>query len=500
MVSKKLLHIVYIFCQISCSCAMEQMYPYPVSPTLQQNVITPALEQGTNYKLPQQYLSSEKLVEIIKAADLQDMCHLHTIACTQAVTYIKEHADVVLKNATLWRGIDAKSARIIATALMQNYVIKEQPLWHELTIPIDSLVSKLFSSRTPTSVVYSPDGNRIFCGMSDGTIWSKKGDQPLTKFSQSSKKICALVMPNDKIVISGSAHGDITVWDSEHAKLLHTIKAHTKAIRTLVYKPDCEFFISMSDDTTLFWDFDASDSSLTLKFTYDDRETSVVLDVYLGVKRMVTLHADGSLIFYNNVKKGQGEYQYNGDTRKEGPFVAMLVIKDAHALAVATGGSMKLFDLADNDTEGRGDLEEKSLSYSLRATYDEKFVLIGFNTTILLFEVRLDDAKKKLIKLVFLKKWAQPTKAPLVNLILRPDSYEFVVMTQKGIGIVNPEFPQFNLEQIIFICAVCKTQKIDMQHPTYLAFTQDQRTAVAAYVEHASTTKTTKKKHVLEKL
>lgn len=112
-------------------------------------------------------------------------------------------------------------------------------------------------------IAVSPDSQRI-AGV-NGTSRHDGGGKTLYAWdavtgkkqwtSRSRGMTCVLFTSDGKRIATGSEDGTVRLWNPECGKLLHEMKRHTKAVRSLVAMPEgAEFASAAEDGVVILWD------------------------------------------------------------------------------------------------------------------------------------------------------------------------------------------------------------------------------------------------------
>ena len=169
------------------------------------------------------------------------------------------------------------------------------------------------------SVVFSPDGKRIFSGCDDNTIkvWdAATGNELMTLRGHKDAVNSVAFSPDGKRIVSGSGDNTIKVWDSATGAELMTLRGHSDKVHGVAFSADGKRIVSSSyDHTVRVWDGSTGaelmtlrvhgywDSSIAIAFSPDgeriisgsDDKTVRVWDAATGGELMTLLGHEGAV-------------------------------------------------------------------------------------------------------------------------------------------------------------------------------------------------------------
>ena len=113
----------------------------------------------------------------------------------------------------------------------------------------------------PAGVSFSPEGTLLAASTRENSvaIWNFKSGRPLPpELYGHTQSVSSVDFRHDgKVLASGSADGDIRLWDVATHELLGTLSADQKAIKNVVFSPKKGTLASVGEDESIvFWDVD----------------------------------------------------------------------------------------------------------------------------------------------------------------------------------------------------------------------------------------------------
>lgn len=146
-----------------------------------------------------------------------------------------------------------------ALAVLQSGVPDSARLWGLLlkTVTKKSCQVESRSVRTAHSWAMSALENSV-------TLWIFKSNRtiPPALYGHTQTIASVAFRRDGKALASGSADGDIRLWDVETHELLGTLGAQQKAIKSVVFNPQRGILASVGeDDSIVFWEVDFEDWS-----------------------------------------------------------------------------------------------------------------------------------------------------------------------------------------------------------------------------------------------
>jgi len=204
------------------------------------------------------------------------------------------------------------------------------------------------NDNTVISVSFSPDGELLATGCSDGTVilWDvRSGDQLATLERHSGQVNSVAFSPDGVTLASGSYDGTIIFWDVRSRKRISTLEGHTGLIKSIAFSPNGKILASESGDgNMILWSTHSGERLAILK-GYMKRVESVAFS-----PDGATLLASGSWddpMFLWDVRGGKKLSTLKG---RSDNFLSVAFSPNGELLATGTDdGTVILWDVISGD-------------------------------------------------------------------------------------------------------------------------------------------------------
>ncbi len=118
------------------------------------------------------------------------------------------------------------------------------------------------------SIVFSPDGQTLFCGTDDGIhLWNIRTGEHKRMLTGHTDVVNTIALSSDgNILASGSWDDTIRLWDAHTGEHKKTLTGHTDSVATIAFSPDGKTLASggMDNNTIRFWDVDTGKTKMIL--------------------------------------------------------------------------------------------------------------------------------------------------------------------------------------------------------------------------------------------
>jgi WD40 repeat protein len=275
------------------------------------------------------------------------------------------------------------------------------------------------STSDVNSVVFDPQGRRLYSGGEDGRIirWSLPTGDKLGEWKAPGAVRALALSPDGEKLASGDADGRIALWLVADGKRILTLKRHTQAIGFplgLQFSSDGKLLASASSDKTArLWDVKSGRSLKTLK-----GHTSQVIGVAFSPdgKMLATASDDKSVIIWET-ETGQLLRQLHG--HQNIVFAVAFSDDSGQLLSASRDNTLRLWDVASGITRRIYQGHEAGL-WSV-ALHGERIYTAS------------DDATVRRWTLATPEQWLWETGGSLQAAAISPDGRILVLGMQSGI-------------------------------------------------------------------
>ncbi len=127
------------------------------------------------------------------------------------------------------------------------------------------------------SLAFTPDGKYLIYSVQDPDRWAEtivfldlKTRKKAFELSEKRLAVTNMAVSPDGKRLAASGPRRIYIWDIARKKLLHTIKAHKKVIRSIAFSPNGKLLLSgATDDTVHVWNVRTGKRTLEIKAEQD---------------------------------------------------------------------------------------------------------------------------------------------------------------------------------------------------------------------------------------
>jgi WD40 repeat protein len=196
------------------------------------------------------------------------------------------------------------------------------------------------------SVVFSPDGQMLASGASDGTIqlWDTSTGQMLNSFRSNTQYISSVTFsPDGHFIASGGganwgSPAGVQLWDVSTLLLLHTLEGHKLKVNSIAFSPDGRTLAYASWDRTVrLWDISTSEQLLIL--TLEGYSSGAASIAFSPTGQL--LASAVSTVSLWDVKSGELVRKY---TNHRGNVNALAFSPNGHLLVIAADNTIQFLD------------------------------------------------------------------------------------------------------------------------------------------------------------
>jgi hypothetical protein len=206
-------------------------------------------------------------------------------------------------------------------------------------------------------VQFSPDGNTLAVGGTDGTIglWDRATGQAKGTLRGHRGTVHALCFANGTTLASGGADGTVRIWDLTAQKEIGVLHGHQGAVYRTVIGPDGNTLATTSADRSLkLWDIEGK----KLRSSFAEPDGCYFTSLVFGPDKQTMITGEGYP--FNMLHEGRARVRdLDGKVRSAFPMPAggvFAVALSGDGKTLATGGNtgaIYLWDLATGEKRGR---------------------------------------------------------------------------------------------------------------------------------------------------
>lgn len=209
-------------------------------------------------------------------------------------------------------------------------------------------------SKGVNSIVFSPDGTKLASSGSDGVkIWNLQQGSltPFRNLANASLLVRSIAFsPNGQTIATGTAEGQIKLWQVNTGKELPGLPGHTKQVSALAYSPDGQTIVSGGIDNTIkIWNLNQPNSRRALTLTgHQDLILSIIFS--RDGQTLITSSRDRTIRMWNfNTRQLQRPPLSVDDRLSINIYVA--ISPDGNILASGNNSKIKIWNLSNNQSQ-----------------------------------------------------------------------------------------------------------------------------------------------------
>lgn len=177
--------------------------------------------------------------------------------------------------------------------------------WHYLWRQCQSAIFTLPFTSGIVSVCFSPDGRLLVTGdaVGNATVWDIASRRALFTFKHTDGLVHVAFSPNGKVLATGSDDGNIKLWNVDRGVEWATLKGPAGSIYAVAFSRDGRLLASGGSDTTVkIWDIATLQELVTLK-GHTKPVTSVAFSP--DGKLLASCSYDATIIFWDTAGRKQ---------------------------------------------------------------------------------------------------------------------------------------------------------------------------------------------------
>jgi WD40 repeat protein len=208
-------------------------------------------------------------------------------------------------------------------------------------------------SKEVNAIVFSPDGTKLASSASDGVkIWNlQQGSLSHFKnLANASLKVRSIAFsPNGQTIATGTAEGQIKLWQVNTGKELPGLSGHKGQVSVLTYSPDGRTIVSGGIDNTIkIWNLNQPNSRRALTLTgHQDLILSIIFS--RDGQTLITSSRDRTIRMWNFNTRQLQRPPLSVDGLILNFYVA--ISPDGNILASGNNSNIKIWNLSNNQSQ-----------------------------------------------------------------------------------------------------------------------------------------------------
>ncbi len=241
------------------------------------------------------------------------------------------------------------------------------------------------------SIAFSPDGQIIASGSADGNVklWESSSGKQIKSLIRHPYPIISIAFsPDGNILACGSDSGSIALWDLNYKEKIRTFKEHEGKVWSILFSNDGKLIVSSSDDKTIrLRDMESGKEIKTLRW-----HTGSVNTIALAKdnKTLLSGSSDGTIVIWD-ITTGESIKRIKTD-----PINSIDLSPDGkHVATGSSDGKIKIWNLetADEEISFTDQKGSVGIGSCLRFSPDGRLIAWGANdSTITIKEISTGKA------------------------------------------------------------------------------------------------------------